>query len=72
MGSRGSAEAARARVDEDRDGDEVPGQESEEDGPGENTRHTHTDHVYSRRAHPVACSPPFLPLLVTDQQKGAK
>ena len=26
--------SGRARVDEDRDGDGVPGQESEEDGPG--------------------------------------
>ena len=34
VGSRASAEMARARVDEDRDGEEVPGQESEEDGPG--------------------------------------
>ena len=34
MGSRASAVMARARVDEDRDGDEFPGQESEEDGPG--------------------------------------
>ena len=34
VGNRASAEAARARVDEDRDGDEVPGQESKEDGPG--------------------------------------
>ena len=34
VGSRASAEAARARVDEDRVGEEVPGQESEEDGPG--------------------------------------
>ena len=33
VGSRASTEAARARADEDRDGDEVPGQESE-DGPG--------------------------------------
>ena len=32
--SRASAEMARARADEDRDGNEVPGQESEEDGPG--------------------------------------
>ena len=34
VGSRASAEMARARVDEDREGDEVLGQESEEDGPG--------------------------------------
>ena len=34
MGSRASAEMARARMDEDRDGEEVLGQESEEDGPG--------------------------------------
>ena len=34
LGSRASAEMARARVDEDRDGEEIPGQESEEDGPG--------------------------------------
>ena len=34
VGSRASAEMARARVGEDRDGDETPGQESEEDGPG--------------------------------------
>ena len=34
VGSRTSAELARARVDEDRDGEEVPGQESEGDGPG--------------------------------------
>ena len=35
VGSRAPAEMARARVDEGRDGDEVPaGQESEEDGPG--------------------------------------
>ena len=30
----GSRASARARVDEGRDGDEVPGQEDEEDGPG--------------------------------------
>ena len=29
-----SAERARGRVDEDRDGEEILGQESEEDGPG--------------------------------------
>ena len=34
VGSRASAAMARARVDEDRDGEEVLGQESEEDGPG--------------------------------------
>ena len=34
VGSRASAERARTRVDEDRDGEEIPGQESEEDGPG--------------------------------------
>ena len=34
VGSRASAEMARARVDEDREGDEVLGQESDEDGPG--------------------------------------
>ena len=34
VGSRPSAEAARARMDEDRDEEEVPGQDSEEDGPG--------------------------------------
>ena len=34
VGSRASAEAARARMDEDRVGEEAPGQESEEDGPG--------------------------------------
>ena len=34
VGSRASAETARARVGEDRDGEEVPGQESEEDGLG--------------------------------------
>ena len=36
VGSRASAEMARARMDEsrDEDEDEVPGQESEEDGPG--------------------------------------
>ena len=34
VGSRASAEMARARVDEERDGVEIPGQESEEDGPG--------------------------------------
>ena len=34
VGSRALAELARARVDEDRDGEEIPGQESEEDGPG--------------------------------------
>ena len=34
VGSRASAEMARARVDEDRDGEEALGQESEEDGPG--------------------------------------
>ena len=34
VGSRASAERARARVDEDRDGEEALGQESEEDGPG--------------------------------------
>ena len=34
VGSRASAEMARARADQDRDGDEVPGQESEKDGPG--------------------------------------
>ena len=34
VGSRASAEAARARMDEGRDGDEVPGQGSEEDWPG--------------------------------------
>ena len=33
VGSRASAEMARARMDEGRDEDEVPGQESEEDGP---------------------------------------
>ena len=32
--SRASAERARGRVDEDRDGEETLGQESEEDGPG--------------------------------------
>ena len=34
VGSRASAEMARDRMDEGRDEDEVPGQESEEDGPG--------------------------------------
>ena len=34
VGSRASAELARARVDEDRDGEEIPGQESKEDRPG--------------------------------------
>ena len=34
VGSRASAAMARARVDEDRDGEEVLGQEGEEDGPG--------------------------------------
>ena len=34
VGSRAAAEMAGARVDEDREGDEVLGQESEEDGPG--------------------------------------
>ena len=34
VGRRASAEAARLRVDEGRGGEEVPGQESEEDGPG--------------------------------------
>ena len=34
VGSRASAEMARARADEDREGDEALGQESEEDGPG--------------------------------------
>ena len=34
VGSRASAEMARAKADEYRDGDEVPGQESEGDGPG--------------------------------------
>ena len=34
VGARASAEMARARMDEDREGDEVLGQESEEDGPG--------------------------------------
>ena len=34
VGSRASAEMARAGMDEDRDGEEVLGQESEEDGPG--------------------------------------
>ena len=34
VGSRASAERARVRVDEDRDGEETLGQESEEDGPG--------------------------------------
>ena len=34
VGCRASAEAARSRVDEDRDRDEIPGQEGEEDGPG--------------------------------------
>ena len=34
VGSRASAAMARARRDEGREGDEVPGQESEEDGPG--------------------------------------
>ena len=34
VGSRASAAMAGARRDEDREGDEVPGQESEEDGPG--------------------------------------
>ena len=34
VGSRASAGVARARVDEDRDGEEALGQESEEDGPG--------------------------------------
>ena len=34
VGSRASVELARARVGEDRDGEGVPGQESEEDGPG--------------------------------------
>ena len=34
VGSRASAEVARARMDEDRERDEFPGQESEEDGPG--------------------------------------
>ena len=33
VGSRASAAMARARVDEDRDGEEVLGQEGEEDGP---------------------------------------
>ena len=34
VGSRASAERARGRVDEDSDGEETLGQESEEDGPG--------------------------------------
>ena len=34
VGSRASAERARARVDEDRDGEEALEQEGEEDGPG--------------------------------------
>ena len=34
VGSRASAARARARVDEGRDGEEVLGQEGEEDGPG--------------------------------------
>ena len=34
VGSRASAEMRMARAGEDREGDEVPGQESEEDGPG--------------------------------------
>ena len=34
VGSRASAEMMRARLDEDRDGDVVPGQGSEDDGPG--------------------------------------
>ena len=34
VGSRASAAMARARVDGDRNGDEVLGQEGEEDGPG--------------------------------------
>ena len=34
VGSRASAEMARARVHEDREGDKALGQQSEEDGPG--------------------------------------
>ena len=34
VGSRASAERVRARVDEDRDGEEALEQEGEEDGPG--------------------------------------
>ena len=34
VGSRASAEMARTRANEDREGDEALGQESEEDGPG--------------------------------------
>ena len=33
VGNRASGELARVRVDESKDGEEVPGQESEEDGP---------------------------------------
>ena len=34
VGGRAPAEMARARAEEDREGDEALGQESEEDGPG--------------------------------------
>ena len=34
VGSRAPAEMARARMDEDREGEEAPGQESEEGEPG--------------------------------------